>query len=255
MKSHKRYLLAVLTSALIASSISEAAIINGHDWVLNLEYRQFTPDNPPWSRRLYVCNADIAGNCEDASYWNSLTPDAGWETNMARVRLFDSGTNNLPTPPDGVPGTIEYQGYTLRYAGDFESATVMAFGPQGPIVMAQVARDTVLTYDAGTVIHEVSDPDDNKYVLFTAVVQAAELVDLTAENSLAALTLPEGWLYSSRTLTEALVVPAQDGVATVFSFPGLAFQRYDVAEVPLPGTAWLFGSALLGLGLKKRQRK
>ena len=50
MKSHKRYLLAVLTSALIASSISEAAIINGHDWVLNLEYRQFTPDKGKPSR-------------------------------------------------------------------------------------------------------------------------------------------------------------------------------------------------------------
>ena len=96
-----------LAAAMVLTSMqSHAEIINGHDWVLNLEYRQITPDNPPFSRRIYICDTDIAGNCEGAANWNSLTPEDGWELNSARVRLFDSGTNNLPTPPDGLPFQI-----------------------------------------------------------------------------------------------------------------------------------------------------
>lgn len=46
------------------------------------------------------------------------------------------------------------------------------------------ARDTVLTYNAGTVVHEVTDPDGFRYTLFTAVLSVAEAHDLTMEGAL-----------------------------------------------------------------------
>ncbi|MGI9284349.1 MAG: VPLPA-CTERM sorting domain-containing protein [Pseudomonadales bacterium] len=253
MKSHKLYLPGALTVALMASSITEAEFINGNDWVLNLEYRQFTPDNPPFSRHVYICDTEIAGNCEDSATWNSLTAESGWTLgNGARVRLFDSGTNTSPTPPDGVPSVIDFNGYQLNYGAYTDSATIIGPAPGGAFVIGQVERDTVLTYNAGTVVHEVTDTAGNKYVMQLAAVYVAEAVDLTMEGAMVAMALPEGWSYSSRTLTEQLNA-ATGGTATVFGTPDTTWQLYSA--VPVPAAAYLFGSALIGLAAIKRKRR
>lgn len=257
MKAAKFKPVALLAALIATSPVSHAEFINGHEWVLNLEYRKFTPVNEPISRRVYICDTAIAGNCEDSAAWNTLVAEEGWEVAPARVRLFDSGTNDLPTPPEGVPGVIDFNGYQLQYGADVTEAALVGFGPNGPLAVAQVERATVLTWNAGKVMHEVIDDSGNKYVLFTAMVQVAQAVDLTLEGALAEIVLPAGWSYSSRTLSEDLHVSTagSNGIATVFSTPATSWQLYSTAEVPLPAAAWLFGSALLGLGLNKRQRK
>ena len=46
----------------------------------------------------------------------------------------------------------------------------------------------------------------------------------------------------------------QDVTGKVAIHYAWAVQSGDVAEVPLPAAAWLFGSALLGLGFAKRKK-
>ena len=226
---------------LLIQSIAHATVINGHDWVLNLEYRQFTSENPPFSRRVYVCDISIEGNCEDPATWDALTPEPGWERAEARVRLFDAGDSVLLPPSPGVPGSIDFNGYAMNYTADVLSASVIDFF--GPFALASVQRDTELTYNAGTVIHEAKDPLGNTYILFTATVSLAELYDLTLEDALTDLSLPNGWSYSSRTLSETLVA-ATGGIASVFAAPTSSWQQYSVNAVPSPATVWLFCCAL-----------
>jgi hypothetical protein len=214
--------LAFILSLLGAGSPAHAEVIYGHDWVLNFEYRQFTPDNPPISRHVWVCDSTLPGNCENSTAWDALTPEAGWEVAPARVRLMDSGVGILPPPPEGLPAVLDFGGYTLNYTAEVIDATIVDFS--GPFAIASVERDTVLTYNAGTVVHEVTDPDGYRYTLFTAEVSVAEAYDLTQEGSLASLALPSGWTYSSRTLADDFLVDS-DGVAVVFAGPTTSWQR------------------------------
>jgi hypothetical protein len=208
--------LAFILSLLGVGSPSNAMIINGHDWELNLEYRQLTADNPPFSRHVYVCDTVIPGNCEDIAVWDALTPEAGWEVAVSRVRLFDSGTVTLPTPPAGLTAVLEFGGHTLNYTAEVIDGAIIDI--LGPFVIASVARDTVLTYSAGTVVHEVTDPDGYRYTLFVADTSLAAAHDLTMEGALVSLGLPSGWTYSSRTLAEDFSIDS-GGLAMVFSAP------------------------------------
>lgn len=244
MKSLKEDLiiLTLLFGLLGVTGSAHATIINGYDWELNLEYRFFTPANPPFSRRVYVCETSIVGNCEDAARWNALRPETGWERAAARVRLFDSSFVSLPTPPGGVPSVIDFGGYTLNYTADVLGGSLLDFS--GPFATASVARDTTLIYDVGTVVHEATDELGNVYALFIAETSVAEAYDLTQVGALGNLALPSGWIYSSRTLAESLHV-ASNGNAAVMVGPTTTWQLFKV--VSAPATIWLVIGALLGL--------
>ena len=88
----------------------------------------------------------------------------------------------------------------------------------GPIAEARtlyktraVNRSVVFSFDAGTPVYELTAPDGTTYVMQTWSQQ----IDPTlVEADLAAigprLELPEGWKFSSRTLTTALVVDTRN---------------------------------------------
>lgn len=206
--------LAFILSLLGAGSPAHAEVINGHDWVLNFEYRQFTPVNPPISRHVWVCDLTLPGNCEDSAVWDALSPEAGWEVAPARVRLWDVVVAILPPPPEGLPAVLNFGGYTLNYGAEVIDATIIGVAPL--FVIASVERQTVLTFNAGTVVHEVTDPNGYRYTLFTAEVSVAEAYDLTQEGALDSLALPSGWTYSSRTLTDDFPQNS-NGLAIVFA--------------------------------------
>jgi hypothetical protein len=214
--------LAFILGLLGAGSLAHAEVINGHDWVLNLEYRQLTDDSPPFSRHVWVCDAELPGNCENSTAWDALSPEAGWEVAPARVRLWDVVVSILPPPPEGLPAVLNFGGYTLNYGAEVIEGTIISFGPV--FATASVERQTVLTFNAGTVVHEVTDPNGFRYTLFTAEVGVAEAYDLTQEGSLDSLAFPSGWTYSSRTLTDDFPQDS-NGLAIVFVGPGTSWQR------------------------------
>ena len=214
--------LAVVLGMLGATNATYAEIINGHDWTLNLEYRLITTDNPPFSRQVWVCDIELPDNCENSAAWDALTPEAGWQVAGARVQLMDSSVVVYPPAPDGSPAVLDFNGYTMNYTAGVIDATIVSL--TGPFAIASVARDTVLTYDAGTVVHQVTDPNGNRYTLFTAEVSVAATYDLTQEGALASLSLPSGWTYSSKTLASAFALDSK-GLATVFSAPTTSWQR------------------------------
>ena len=215
--------LAISLILLGAGTPAHTEIINGHDWRLNLEYRQITAVNPPFSRYVWVCDVALPGNCEDSTVWDALTPETGWQVAPARVQLMDSYLVNYPPAPDGLPDVLDFNGYTLNYTAEVTGGTIVSL-TGGIFAIASVARDTVLTYHAGTVVHEVTDPDGYLYTLFTAQTSIAAAFDLTQEGSLSTLALPTGWTYSSRTLADDFPVHS-NGLATVFIAPTTSWQR------------------------------
>ena len=81
----------------------------------------------------------------------------------------------------------------------------------------QVTRDTVYTYDAGKPVYELTSPEGDVYVMQSyAQIEDKDLTidDLASLGS--KLALPEGWTYTTRTLTEDLVLDS-GGLAYVIN--------------------------------------
>jgi hypothetical protein len=81
----------------------------------------------------------------------------------------------------------------------------------------EVQRDTVYTYRAGRAVYELTAPDGHVYVMQSyAQIEDKNLTidDLPSLGS--RLSLPEGWTYSTRTLTEDFEL-ASNGLAYVIN--------------------------------------
>ena len=79
----------------------------------------------------------------------------------------------------------------------------------------QVQRDTIFVYKAGKPIFILTDPDGNEYIMQSY----AQIVDTTLRykdlpNLASLLSLPSGWQYSTRRLTQDLEMNS-NGLATV----------------------------------------
>lgn len=107
--------------------------------------------------------------------------------------------------------------------GDIRAAAV-------PYTPSAVDRKTVFTFDAGMEVYELTAADGTVYVMQTysqqndPTLQEADLADIGPR-----LTLPPGWTFSSRTLTEPLAVSTLDAPALVLQDDlGNSYSQYFV---------------------------
>ena len=153
------------------------------------------------------------GPCEDDA-WNAIDPDAlvaefgaTWILmNGPRHFVVDGSVDTAPADSDAAAPAGEVRNFgsvpmRLLATVDETSGRSVAYRPE------LVVRTTTWTFDTGTEVYELIDPDGNTYVM-----QSYALIhdpDLTAENLSALgdrLDLPEGWSYQSRILDEDLQV-------------------------------------------------
>lgn len=163
------------------------------------------------------------GPCRDEA-WYALDPDAlmaefeatGIHMNGPRYFVVDGSVDTAPPTKtdESAPqqeirsfGGIEMQ--LLATIGD-GSAQGAAYGP------IEVVRTITWTFNAGTEIYELTDPEGNTYVM-----QSYSLIQdptLTADDLASLgdrLELPDGWTYSARTLDEDIQIALADGGAIV----------------------------------------
>ncbi len=106
-------------------------------------------------------------------------------------------------------GSIEMVRRATVEVGDIRAAAV-------PYTPHAVDRKTVFTFDAGMEVYELTAADRTVYVMQTysqqndPTLQETDLADIGAR-----LTLPPGWTFSSRVLTEPLAVSTLDAPALV----------------------------------------
>lgn len=200
----------------------------------------------PAARNVYLCP-----DCTLEQFDAVPLPGANWEKNAspgdARLLLSDFSTNVPPMPMDGT--TLAYD-FVAEIPGDDHfliaqvlGATLVGFGAQGLMTVAQVARDTTLTFLPGRVVHKVTDPAGDEYVLFSMQESATAQFDPTVLDGLAGMSVPVGWSYSSEVLTAPLVAPT-GGIANVFG--AADYWTFQKIIVPEPALAVLLGTALLG---------
>jgi len=96
---------------------------------------------------------------------------------------------------------------------------VVELGPEpklGPYNEMKVNRQVIFFFDAGQTVHELVNPDGEAYVMQALCIgvdptMSVESLDTLGER----LTMPEGWSYRSRVLTEDLIIDTTTSLATV----------------------------------------
>lgn len=119
-------------------------------------------------------------------------------------------------------------GIAMRLAGRIELPLAVAMRGTAPYAPQSVRRDSRVRFDVGARVYELTDGAGAIYVMQSYSLQMRPQTLAGLEGLGAALTLPTGWSFRTRVLTEALRVTAEGGVATVTTDDfGNTYQRWQ----------------------------
>jgi len=158
---------------------------------------------------VYRCDCSLAE-------FDSLTPPTGWQS-VLRLQIAGSTAEFSTLPPPGVAATYNFNGFTFNYIATLMGSQNLGSG----LRILSVKRDTRMTYEAGSTVHEVSNANGDIYTLIGADVQFLQTSGLSmdVQGSFSGTFMPTGWSYSSRVLVDPLVLDP-GGQATVYSSNG-----------------------------------
>ncbi|HEX8131158.1 MAG TPA: hypothetical protein VF527_18810 [Pyrinomonadaceae bacterium] len=176
----------------------------------NVRYCEVIPVTRKGARlTTWIYNTLGLNNCP-ASEWDALTEDEVNEAygsvaaklNGPRYWVMDKivGSGSSTTGERFTFGGIEME---LRA----KLETRLREGTVGEefYVPNEVQRDTVFTYKAGMPVYELTSPEGDVYVMQSYAQIKDKNLNIDGLASLGSrLTLPEGWAYTTRTLTEDL---------------------------------------------------
>jgi hypothetical protein len=176
--------------------------------------------------------ASLAYECPECTFeqWDSIVPPDGWSKGPAQIAVFSAKDSGLRSTPsiEGHPDTVDFlddiPGNEYKLIARPLDGTLIENGPSGLVVEVQVMRDTLLVFNAGMRVHELTNPEGNVFVLFAHHVDPYNLQEINFQDadSMAYLTPPEGWTYSTRILDEELALDSDnsDGVVSVLAIRG-----------------------------------
>ena len=173
--------------------------------------QKLTGENP-FARIVYGCS-----ECTRQQFAAIPVP-AGWTKGNPMLLVPHAKLERPPNLP-GVPKTTDFvpeiAGDEFRLLARVDSGRILGVTTSGIVAVSQVERFTVFTYDAGTMLHELIDPQGNRYVLFAASF-LDKGVDPARANAFAKFGLLPGWRYVSHRLAAPLVVDSH-GLANVLT--------------------------------------
>ena len=196
---------------------------------LTFEVRVPADEDPDVFGHIYICNG-----CTPETWPSILAPEGGFKT-RDRLRL----TEMYLTPreaPEGVAPALdmssEIPGDEMIYTGSLLSIRPIAYRfSSGLHFRMRVLRTTTFVYEAGRVVHELTDSEGEKWILFSVPLSktihdpAGEgTLDPNQPDAFAHLKPPYWWTYSSRRLEEDLVVSVEGVADVVGSSWGAAWQ-------------------------------
>lgn len=179
--------------------------------------------------------ASLAYECPQCTFeqWLAIDPPEGWSKGPAQVLAASGGEMRSRPTLDGVPDAVDFieevPGDEYQIIAKTLDGAVVERINGGAIVEAQVMRDTLLRFDAGRRVHELTDPEGRVFVLFAYEVDPSDVVipDFEDPNFMGDFTAPTGWTYASRVLEEALTLDTPD-VATVLAIRGEVVSTWEL---------------------------
>ena len=174
-----------------------------------------------------VYNSFPLNDCP-AELWSALDPQAIATEHGAAAALLNGPRywlmNSIEKEPQGPQITKNFGGIEM-----IQQAIVLlsSMNPPAPYTVNEVSRHTVFVFNAGEEIYELIDPDGKRWVMQTwSQVADPNLSRADLPGLAGRLTLPEGWTYQPRVLSETLRVdtttrPArvtQDDLTNSYSF-------------------------------------
>ena len=171
--------------------------------------------------------ASLAYECPSCTFeqHQAIDPPEGWTKGPTQVATFTSGELRSTPSFDGVPDAVDFipdmPGAEYELIAKTLDGTLLEMGQGAVMVQARVMRDTLLTFAAGTRVHELTDPEDHIFVLFAYDVdpQHPDIPDFNEADVLGDFSGPSGWVYSTRMLDEDLVLDTPE-IATVLAIRG-----------------------------------
>ncbi len=170
--------------------------------------------------------AALGYECRECSWEQiaAIVPPPGWTKGPTQV-LIPTGELRSRPSFEGVPDSMDFvpeiPGNEYLLIVKNVDGRIIETGDMGIVVEAYVIRDTLLRFPPTCRVHELTDPDGNVFVLFAHGIDPEDpnRVSYLDVDALSYLNPPEGWTYSTRILTEELVLDA-DGSTTVLAIRG-----------------------------------
>ena len=153
-----------------------------------------------------VYNSYPMNDCPQ-SQWEQLNAQQLAQENQALIANLNGPRYWLM---DRIDKTVGTSGPTKDFGGIemTQRATVLVGNPataQTPYLLHEINRRTAFTFDRGSTVYELTDPQGQKWVMQSwsqTVDPALSLADLPGLG--ARLQLPDGWSYRTSTLTSPL---------------------------------------------------
>jgi hypothetical protein len=153
-----------------------------------------------------VFNSFPLNDCP-AQLWSALDPQALATENGCEAALLNGPRywlmNDIEKDPQGQQESKTFGGIEM-----IKQATVAltSMNP-APYLANEVTRNTVFVFNAGEEIYELVDPDGQRWVMQTwSQVADPNLSRADLPGLAGRLSLPDGWTYQPRVLTETLRV-------------------------------------------------
>lgn len=213
-----RTLLSLISLALLSSILWHCAEAENPPAI---EYTNFTLKMNQSTGESDI--TQLAYQCDECSFaqFEAIPVPDGWQKSPTQVLIVPGEMRSVPSF-EGVPDTLDFvpeiPGEEFRLIAKVLDVTVLEFAPNGFMALAEVMRDTIFRYPAGSRIHELTDPDGNSYVLFAYEVESKEFTepDFQDANALIDYPGPQGWVYTTEIIDEELVMEA-NGIANVLT--------------------------------------
>jgi hypothetical protein len=189
-----------------------------------LEMQRLTGENP-FARIVYGCSS-----CTLAQFAAIPVPSGWVKGNPMRLvpKAQLQHAPDLPGEPTAKDFVSELSADEFRLLARVKSGELLGATANGPVAVSQVERFTVFTYEAGTTLHELIDPQGRHYVLFAVVLTLLDDgLDPAEVNAFDKVALLADWKYVSRRLDSPLVVDS-GGLANVLTLGEKSlWQRYS----------------------------
>jgi len=156
--------------------------------------------------RATVYNSFPLNDCP-AELWSALDPQAIAAEHGAAAALLNGPRywlmNDIEKQPEGPQEKETFGGIEMIKQATVELSSMNP----APYSVNKVSRNTVFVFNAGEEIYELIDPNGQRWVMQTlSQITDPNLSRADLPGLAGRLTLPEGWSYQPRVLTETLRV-------------------------------------------------